>query len=51
MKLSNNISPYGLSDLSEFLKISKNFLSIMNIMNYKVSEEEIQKQILLYIIS
>ena len=45
MKLSNNIRPYGLSDLSNFLKISKNLLSIMNIMNYKVTEEEIQKQI------
>ena len=38
--ISKNIFPCGSCDISNFLKISQNLLSIMNIMNYKISEEE-----------
>ena len=42
MRISNNIFPFGPCDITNFFKISSNIFSIMNIMNYKESKEEIQ---------
>ena len=42
MRISNNIFPFGPCDITNFFKIAPYFFSLMNIMNYKESKEEIQ---------